>query len=123
MDVAALHSGARLASLPPRSLTPKCLAQTLDVKAQKPAEPQSVSHSESPDRESLNKEIGFANSVAALFDKKVSFSYDDRIKQVVVKVIQEGTEEVIRQFPPEEMINLRLWLKANFQGMILNQAG
>jgi uncharacterized FlaG/YvyC family protein len=53
----------------------------------------------------------------------VSFSYDDRLNQVVVTVVQNNTEEVIRQFPPEEIIALRLQLKDNFQGIILNKAG
>ena len=123
MDVAVLLSGAGRASLSPVTLTPKSAAQAPDVQTQKPVEPPSASHSESPDREHLDKEIAFANSVAELFDKQVSFSYDDRIKQVVVKVIKGGTEEVIRQIPSEEMIKLRLSLKDNFQGMILNQAG
>ena len=123
MDVSVLLSGAGRASLSPVTLTPKSGAQAPDAKTPKPVEPQSLSHSESPDREHLAKEIDFANSVAELFDKQVSFSYDDRIKQVVVKVIKEGTEEVIRQIPSEEMINLRLSLKENFQGIILNQAG
>ena len=63
------------------------------------------------------------HSVTKLFDTKVLFSYDDRIKQVVVKIIDNGTEQVIRQFPPEEMIKMHLQLKEIFQGIILNKEG
>jgi len=42
---------------------------------------------------------------------------------VVIKVIENGTEEVLRQFPPEELIALHLQLKEQFQGIILNRAG
>jgi uncharacterized FlaG/YvyC family protein len=120
MAVTALHAGS-FESLPPSTFAPKPASQTLDVGVQKPENPRPTLHPEAPDQETLDNEIAFANSVAELFDKKVSFSYDNRIKQVVVKVVQEGTEEVIRQIPAEEMIALRLRLKENFQGIILNQ--
>jgi flagellar protein FlaG len=127
MAIAAVYAGSVLDSLAPAVPAvipaPQPTAKTSDVRAQKPESARSVSPSEAPDQEALNNEIAFANSVAELFDKKVSFSYDDRIKQVVVKIIQQGTEEVIRQIPAEEMIALRLRLKENFQGIIVNQAG
>jgi flagellar protein FlaG len=123
MDVAAVQSGSAFEPYPPVSPVTKLAAQTPDVTRQQVGKPGAASPPKTPEPETLDKEIAFANSVAELFDKKVSFSYDDRIKQVVVKVIQDGTEEVIRQIPAEEMIALRLQLKENFQGIILNQAG
>ena len=121
MAVTALHVGSVFEPFPPVTLAPKPASQLLDVKAPRPESPHPTLQPETPDQDTLDNEIAFANSVAKLFDKKVSFSYDNRIKQVVVKVVQDGTEEVIRQIPAEEMIALRLKLKENFQGMILNQ--
>lgn len=123
MAVAAVQSGPALEPYPPVSPVTKPVVQTPDVSRQQGGKLGASSISKTPDPETLDKEIAFANSVAELFDKKVSFSYDERIEQVVVKVIQDGTEEVIRQIPAEEMIALRLRLKENFQGIILNQAG
>lgn len=123
MAVAAVQSGLALEPYSPVSAVTKPAGQVPDATKQQVGKSGASLTPKIPDPETLAKEIDFANSVAELFDKKVSFSYDDRIKQVVVKVIQNGTEEVIRQIPAEEMIALRLRLKENFQGIILNQAG
>lgn len=92
------------------------LAEVKEVKEAKDAQEVQAS-------EDIKAETEFANAVASLFDKRISFSYDDRINSVVVKVIQEGSEEVIRQIPPKEMIDLRARLKEGFQGLIFNKTG
>jgi uncharacterized FlaG/YvyC family protein len=74
-------------------------------------------------QEEILRETDFANAVVALFDEKLSFSYDDRIDRVIVKIVDGTTEEVIRQFPPEEMIKLHAALKDGFRGLIFNKAG
>jgi flagellar protein FlaG len=122
MDVTALRADAARAAQPVVAPTPKPAAQTAEGNVPK-ADLSSFANPGVPDKEALAKELDFANSVAGLFDKRVSFSYDDRLNQVVVTVVQNNTEEVIRQFPPEEIIALRLQLKDNFQGIILNKAG
>jgi flagellar protein FlaG len=123
MAVTALGPGSLPDFYPSVSLATKLGVQTPDVTTQQAGESRVPSTPETPDQKTLAKELAFANAVTKLFDTKVSFSYDERIKQVVVKVIQNSTEEVIRQFPPEELIALHLRLKDKFQGIILNQAG
>jgi len=53
---------------------------------------------------------------------KVSFSYDDRSTSPVIKVSDDKTGEIIRQFPREEMLNLMSKLREVsgliFQGSI-----
>jgi flagellar protein FlaG len=51
---------------------------------------------------SLRKLQGSGNS----FDRKLSFMVMNDIHQVVVRVIDGETNEVIRQIPPEEMLHL-----------------
>ena len=67
--------------------------------------------------------VAFANTVAALFDTKLSFNYDERIDRVVVSIKEGSTDEVIRQFPPEEMIELAAKFRAHSRGLILNCQG
>lgn len=67
--------------------------------------------------------VNFANAVAELFDKKIEFSYDERIQQVVVKIMEGNSEEVIRQIPPEEIIELVAKLREDFRGLIFDQKG
>jgi flagellar protein FlaG len=65
--------------------------------------------------------VAVANTLAEFLDKKISFAYDERIKQVIVKVIRESTQEVIRQIPPEEMVELMARFRKDFRGLIFNQ--
>jgi flagellar protein FlaG len=67
--------------------------------------------------------VAFANTAAEIFNTKLSFDYDERIDQVVIKVKEEGSEEVIRQIPPEEMVELAAKFKNDFRGLILNHQG
>jgi len=73
------------------------------------------------------QEVAFANAIAEFLNQKVSFSYDTRIDQIVVKVIRGNTEEVIRQIPSEEMIKLITKFRQDFQndfrGLIFNRTG
>ena len=71
----------------------------------------------------LVEEVAFANAIAEFLNQKVSFSYDTRIDQIVVKVIRGNTEEVIRQIPSEEMIKLITKFRKDFRGLIFNRTG
>jgi len=69
------------------------------------------------------EEVAFANAIAEFLNQQVSFSYDERINQIVVKVIKGNTQEVIRQIPSEEMIDLITKFRKDFRGLIFNRTG
>ena len=69
------------------------------------------------------EEMAFANAIAEFLNQQVSFSYDQRINQIVVKVTKGSTEEVIRQIPSEEMIELITKFRKDFRGLIFNRTG
>jgi uncharacterized FlaG/YvyC family protein len=71
----------------------------------------------------LLEEVAFANAIAEFLNQHVSFSYDKRIDQIVVTVTKGNTEEVIRQIPSEEMIELISKLRKDFRGLIFNRTG
>jgi flagellar protein FlaG len=71
----------------------------------------------------LVEEVAFANAIAEFLNQQVSFSYDARINQIVVKVTKGDTEEVIRQIPSEEMIELTARFRKDFRGLIFNRTG
>jgi flagellar protein FlaG len=57
--------------------------------------------------EKLEDAVSKANDIAQLFyNTHLNFSVDDKTKELVVRVIDEKTGEVIRQIPPEEMLRL-----------------
>jgi uncharacterized FlaG/YvyC family protein len=72
---------------------------------------------------SLSQTVTFANAVAELFNTTLSFNYDERIGQVVVRVKEGNTDEVIRQIPSEQMVELAAKFKSQLRGLILNHQG
>ena len=67
--------------------------------------------------------VAFANTMANLFRTRLSFNYDERIDKVVVRVMEGATDEVIRQIPPEQMVELAAKFKHQLRGLILNSQG
>jgi flagellar protein FlaG len=67
--------------------------------------------------------VAFANIAADLFHTNLSFDYDERTNQVVVKVMDDKTGQVIRQIPPEHMVQLMASFKNDLRGLILNHHG
>lgn len=67
--------------------------------------------------------VAVANAIATFLNTKVSFTYDKRIEQIVVKVIRGDSEEVIRQIPSEEMIKMAVQFRQDFRGLIVNRTG
>ena len=65
---------------------------------------------------STKKVQEFVNSVVS----DIEFSIDEDSGQTVVKVIDRGTKEVIRQIPSEEMLELAKALD-KLQGLLLRQ--
>ncbi len=88
----------------------------------KPSASENVGNvDEKPSRETIEKILVKANELARKFSRELSFSYDDRIDKIVVKVMEGDTEKVIRQIPPEEMIRLSLRMD-EIMGMLINQS-
>ncbi len=52
---------------------------------------------------SMDAILGELTSVSAAFSKRLSFSVNEKLDQVVVKVIDTDTDKVIREIPPAEL--------------------
>ena len=68
----------------------------------------------------MEKAIIQAREFTQNLSRKLSFSYDDRIEKVIVRVMEGTSDKVIRQIPPEEMIRLSLKMD-ELMGMLINQ--
>ena len=79
--------------------------QTVQLVAKDPqvakARPADVMRTEPPI--SMEAILGELASVSAAFDKRLSFSINEKLDQVVVKVIDNDTDKVIREIPPAEL--------------------
>lgn len=60
-------------------------------------------------------------------DRSLQFQVDDELGVTIVRVVDKETDELIRQFPPEELINLSRRLKelneqgSSTQGVLLQE--
>lgn len=54
----------------------------------------------------IGKSIDTLNRAASAIDPRLSFSYDEKTKRIIMKVHDPSTNEVVRQIPSEEMIRL-----------------
>ena len=124
--VSGISAGKYLAG--PSSTTPDKVkhgrqpADASEVKTSSPATPALQRHGPAP-AVTVPQTVAFANSVADLFSTELSFSYDERIDRVVVRVKKGNTDEIIRQIPPEHMIELAAKFKSQLRGLILNGQG
>ena len=52
---------------------------------------------------SMEAILGELADVSAAFNKRLTFSMNEKLDQVVVKVIDTDTDKVIREIPPKEL--------------------
>ncbi len=53
----------------------------------------------------LDEVIEELNKNFEMFNTRMSFSYDEESKITVIKILNQHTGEVIKQIPPEDMLN------------------
>ncbi len=70
----------------------------------------------------LKEVVGRLNSIKAFHDRGIRFSVDEETEKVVIKIVDNGTNEVIRQIPPDEVLNMIRHLD-EFQGLLINKRG
>ena len=56
--------------------------------------------------DNVNNLVDALNSAARSVNQRVSFSFNEETNRVIMKVIDSGTNEVVREIPPKEMIRL-----------------
>ena len=91
-----------------RSPTQVTKDATVTVQAREPAQPSSrnaVETKVSVDvlKSAVHQVESIVNSVA---DTSLSFSIDEELSRMIVAVKAVGSDEIIRQFPPEEFITV-----------------
>lgn len=62
------------------------------------------------------------NTIEDFHDRGIRFSVDEETEKVVIKIVDSNTNEVIRQIPPEEVLNMIRRLD-EFQGLLINKRG
>ena len=71
-------------------------------------------------REKLEEAVKQVNDFVQPFNNGLQFSLDDDTGKTIVKVIDKATEEVIRQFPSEEMLGIAKAIDT-MKGLLIQQ--
>ena len=72
------------------------------------------------DRADLANAVDKINEKVQRVLREIKFSVDDKSDRVVIKVIDQQTKEVIREIPPEQIIEMAQDLDKS-QGMLLHE--
>ena len=59
------------------------------------------------DKEELQKALKELNDHMGSMDRSIQFSIDDSSRDVIVKIVDKNSGEVISQIPPQEVLELR----------------
>jgi len=94
--------GLVAANLKPVTETLSTIVDKVEVIENKPVE---VS------QEKINNQIEEIQQFNQSIDRSLQFEVDEELGVTIVRVIDKETDELIRQFPPEELINLSRRLK------------
>ncbi|MDN0082647.1 flagellar protein FlaG [Crenobacter sp. SG2305] len=71
-----------------------------------------------PDAETLDQSLKQLNHTVSLFNSDLEFTTDEESGTHIVKVVNRGTKEVIRQIPSEEAVRLAQALD-RLQGLLV----
>jgi uncharacterized FlaG/YvyC family protein len=52
---------------------------------------------------SLVKAVNDLQQMSVTFNTRLSFSLNEKLDQIVVKVIENGTDKIVREIPPSEL--------------------
>ncbi len=88
------------------------LAQTLRTQQEKQATPASPSESE------VRGAVKDLNTAVQNSQRAIQFSVDDESGNVIIKVVDAETDEIIRQIPPEEVVRLAKRMEESVGGLL-----
>jgi len=86
-------------------------SKVVDIVQQPTNESRDVAESDSKELERAKSEIEDLQEFNQQISRSLQFRIDDELGITVVRVVDKATDELIRQFPPEELINLSRRLK------------
>jgi flagellar protein FlaG len=78
-------------------------------------------NSNRPDRSgNLEQAVAKVSEDIQAHDTNLKFEIDDSTDRLIVKVIEKDSGEVIRQFPPKEVLNLAKYFNSS-KGLLLKE--
>ncbi len=72
-----------------------------------------------PERKQVDRVVESLNELANSLQRRIEFSIDDNTGRTVITIVDQESDRVIRQIPPEELMRLAAHLQET-QGLIIN---
>jgi flagellar protein FlaG len=71
-------------------------------------------------QEEINKILDEINKFISLFNTRITFEVDDITGRIILKIVEMGSDKVIRQIPPEELLKVSRKI-AELIGLIIDE--
>jgi len=85
------------------------------IRAQAAARTESAARAEAAARAAQNQDLTRAveelRRVSQVFNRRLSFKYNEDLNQVIVKVIDRETDKVIKELPPDALQRVHMRIK------------
>lgn len=101
----------------PTAATPRSIAPESSKPAA--AAPVSKTAAKEPSDKQLDEALQTANSYLATKENTLEFSFDKDSGRTIVKLVDSKTQEVVRQFPSNEMLAIAKDI-SRFQGLFIS---
>lgn len=85
----------------------EAIAQASTDRDREITEPRKTLQKEKPSAEEVKKDLDAINTQLKLMNRSIQFSIDEGSHDVVVRLIDKESGEVIKQLPPESILRLR----------------
>jgi flagellar protein FlaG len=72
------------------------------------------------DRAAIDRAVAQVSQALETADPRLKIEVDDDTDRIVVKIIKDESGEVIRQYPPEELLELQKYLSSS-TGLLLQE--
>lgn len=120
MNISSVSSTVSGAVLAPRQSAPESTSSAPDARVAVVAAAPQAPQEAKPSRQQLDEAVKAVNDFVNPVNNSLQFRVDDDTGKTIVKVIDKTTNEVIRQFPSEEMIAIAKALDG-IKGLLFRQ--
>ncbi len=95
--------------------------QVQDKQLQSPVSSSSENRNDASEADDIQKVVSEIQDSVNQIDPQVQFSVEQDLNRVVVKVVERDSGELIRQFPPEEVLRVQRFFEEQSGGIILEE--
>ena len=89
-----------------RLVTDKIIQRRVDPRKLLSAESESMRHQQGQERGDIEEQVEQLNGILRTFDRQLAFELHEETNRHIIRVIDVNTQDVLREIPPEEVLDL-----------------